>query len=248
MFTAVHWIKKGIKKAIELRSGNKEENSISLFENIITFLLYIMAGLIILSHFNIEITPILTAMGVGGMAVALGLQETLQNIFAGLWLIVSKQLQTGDFILLSNGEQGQVTDITWRYTTVRSVMGNLIVIPNKSLASSIITNYNLPEKDITIKIPIGVAYDSDLEKVERVTLEVAHQIMHDMREVSEIPPRVIFHTLGDCSINFDVLLHSARFDMQLELKHKFIKAIMARYRKEGIDIPFPIRTIITDGK
>lgn len=222
----------------------REESSVTILDNILSTIIYVMAILIVLSHFDIAITPILTAMGVGGIAIGLGLQETLQNIFAGLWLIASKQIQVGDFILLSTGQQGRVTDITWRYTTVQSMLGNLIVIPNKNLASSIITNYNLPYKDITIKIPIGVAYDSDLEQVERVTLEVADQVMHDMSEFSEIPPKVIFHTFADSSINFDVLLHSARFEMQLELKHRFIKALTARYRKEGIEIPFPIRTII----
>jgi len=225
-----------------------EENSISLLQTILNAVIYIMAGLIVLSHFNISIAPILTAISVGGVAVALGLQETLQNIFSGVWLILAKQFRVGDFILLTTKEQGKITDITWRYTTVQSLMGNLIVIPNKNLASSVVTNYNLPEKDITIKIPIGVGYNSDLEQVERVTLEVANQVMHDMDEYSDKPPRVVFHTFGESSINFDLLIHSARFEMQLELKHRFIKALTARYRQEGIDIPYPIRTIIQNSQ
>ena len=247
VFLATRFISKAITKLIESRA-NSEENSVSLLNNILIFIVHVMAGLIVLSHFDISIAPILTAMGVGGMAVALGLQETLQNIFSGIWLIISKQIRVGDFILLSNNEKGQVTDITWRYTTVQSVMGNLIVIPNKNLASSIITNYNLPYKDITVKIPIGVSYDSDLEQVERVTLEVANQIMQDMEETSEIPPKVLFHTFDDSAILFDVLLHSAKFEMQLQLKHNFIKAITARFRQEGIEIPYPIRTVIQEKK
>lgn len=243
IFMGARYLSKAVVKIIN-STIKRDENSATILDNILTTIIHVLAILIVLSHFNIAITPILTAMGVGGIAIGLGLQETLQNIFAGLWLIVSKQIQVGDFILLSTNQQGRVTDITWRYTTVQSTLGNLIVIPNKNLASSVITNYNLPQKDITIKIPIGVAYDSDLEQVERVTLEVANKVMHDMAEFSEIPPKVLFHTFADSSINFDVLLHSARFEMQLELKHRFIKAITARYRKEGIEIPFPIRTII----
>lgn len=222
----------------------KEENAVSLVDNIVNAAVYIMAILIVLSHFDIAITPILTAMGVGGMAVAFGLQETLQNIFAGLWLIAAKQLQAGDYILLTGDQKGKVTDITWRYTTVQTLLGNLMVIPNKTLANAIVTNYNLPQEDITIQIPIGVSYDSDLEQVERVTLEVANEVMHHMSEYSSIPPRVVFHTFADSSIQFDILIHSARFDMQLELKHRFIKALTARYRKEGIVIPYPIQTVI----
>lgn len=243
----IYWVAKFASKAVNTIVNThirSEENSISLLQTILNAVVYIIAILIVLSHFNIAIAPILTALGVSGIAVALGLQETLQNIFSGIWLILAKQFRVGDFILLTNHDQGKITDITWRYTTVQSLMGNLIVIPNKNLANSVVTNYNLPEKDITIKIPIGVAYDSDLEQVERVTLEVANGVMHDMDEFSDKPPRVVFHTFGDSAINFDVLIHSARFEMQLELKHRFIKALTKRYKSEGIEIPYPIRTIL----
>ncbi|MBR3623184.1 MAG: mechanosensitive ion channel family protein [Selenomonadaceae bacterium] len=248
VFFAIRLICNALKRIIDARTHSETGRSVSLLTNILNLIIYAIGILIVLSHFNISIAPILTAMGVGGMAVALGLQETLQNIFSGLWLIVSKQIQTGDFVRLSDGQQGRVMDITWRYTTVQSVLGNLIVIPNKNLASSVITNYNLPQKDITIKIPIGVAYNSDLDKVEQVTLEVANKVMHDMAEYSEIPPKVLFHTFGDSAIEFDVLIHSARFEMQVELKHNFIKALTRRYREEGINIPYPIQTVIHEGK
>ncbi len=215
----------------------------SLLHNLLTFVIYGMGIIIVLQYCGISIAPIITAMGVGGMAMALGMQDTLANIFSGIHLIISKQIKLDEFIKLSTGEQGRVTDITWRYTTIQSLMGNVVVIPNKNLAGSIITNYNRPIMDITIKIPIGVAYDSDLDQVEKVTLEVANKVMEDATETSEIAPKVLFHTFGDSSINFDVLLHSTRFDNQNDLKHAFIKALTKRYREEGIEIPYPIRTI-----
>lgn len=215
----------------------------SLLNNIISFVLYAMAIIIVLQYYGISVAPIITAMGAGGVAMALGMQETLANIFAGIQLIVSKQLRLDDFIKLSSGEQGRVTDISWRYTSIQSVMGNVVVIPNKNLAGTIITNYNLPQKDITIIIPIGVSYDSDLEHVEKVTLEVAKKVMEDATETSAIPPKILFHTFADSSINFDVWLHSTRFDNQAILKHNFIKALTKRYREEHINIPYPIRTL-----
>ena len=218
----------------------------SLLNNILSLIVYSMGVIVVLQYWGISIAPILTALGVGGMGVALGMQETLANIFSGLHLIISKQLRLNDYIMLSSGEQGLVTDITWRYTTVQSVMGNLIVIPNKNIAGSIITNYNLPQKDITIKIPIGVAYDSDLQKVEDVTLEVARQVMADAKETSEISPKVFFHTFGESSIEFNVLIHSTRFENQNELKHNFIKELTKRYREENIEIPYPVRTIVQE--
>ncbi|MBQ1868649.1 mechanosensitive ion channel domain-containing protein, partial [Selenomonas sp.] len=143
--------------------------------------------------------------------------------------------------------EGRVTDITWRFTTIVPVgEGNMVVIPNQKIASSIITNYSMPRHDIIIKIPVGVAYDSDLQKVEDVTLEVAHQVLESLGEKIDDnrKPSVRFYNFGESSIDFNVLLHSARFDDQFRLKHEFIKALTARFRQEGIEIPFPIRTIV----
>ena len=217
----------------------------TLLNAIVNGIIYAMGILVVLQYYGISIAPILTALGVGGMAVALALQETLANIFSGLHL--SKQLRLGDYIHLSSGEEGRVTDITWRFTTIVPVgEGNMVVIPNQKIASSIITNYSMPRHDIIIKIPVGVAYDSDLQKVEDVTLEVAHQVLESLGEKIDDnrKPSVRFYNFGESSIDFNVLLHSARFDDQFRLKHEFIKALTARFRQEGIEIPFPIRTIV----
>ena len=219
----------------------------TLLNAIVNGIIYAMGILVVLQYYGISIAPILTALGVGGMAVALALQETLANIFSGLHLILSKQLRLGDYIHLSSGEEGRVTDITWRFTTIVPVgEGNMVVIPNQKIASSIITNYSMPRQDIIIKIPVGVAYDSDLQKVEDVTLEVARQVLADLNEKldADRQPSVRFYNFGESSIDFNVLLHSARFDDQFRLKHEFIKALTQRFREEGIDIPFPIRTIV----
>ena len=219
----------------------------TLLNAILNGIIYAMGILVVLQYYGISIAPILTALGVGGMAVALALQETLANIFSGLHLILSKQLRLGDYIHLSSGEEGRVTDITWRFTTIVPVgEGNMVVIPNQKIASSIITNYSMPRHDIIIKIPVGVAYDSDLQKVEDVTLDVARQVLSALNEKldDERQPSVRFFNFGDSSIDFNVLLHSARFDDQFRLKHEFIKALTARFRQEGIEIPFPIRTVI----
>ncbi len=217
----------------------------TLLNAIVNVIIYAMGVLVVLQYYGISIAPILTALGVGGMAVALALQETLANIFSGLHLILSKQLRLGDYIKLSSNEEGRVTDITWRFTTITPVGdGNMVVIPNQKIASAIITNYSLPRKDIIIKIPIGVAYGSDLEQVERVTLEVATKVMEEVDRELDIPPTVRFHTFGESSIDFNVIMHSSNFDHQFLLKHEFIKALTKRYREEGIEIPFPIRTIV----
>ncbi len=178
------------------------------------------------------------------MAVALALQETLANIFSGLHLILSKQLRLGDYIRLSTGEEGRVTDITWRFTTIVPASGsNMVVIPNQKIASSNITNFSMPALDMTISIPVGVAYDSDLDFVEKVTLEVANEVIARVDSEVKQPPLVRFTAFGESSIDFNVILHSSNFDHQFLLKHEFIKALTRRYREEGIDIPYPIRSI-----
>ena len=216
----------------------------TLLNTILNVIIYAMGVLVVLQYYGISIAPILTAMGVGGMAVALALQETLANIFSGLHLILSKQLRLGDYIRLSTGEEGRVTDITWRFTTIVPASGsNMVVIPNQKIASSNITNFSMPASDMTISIPVGVAYDSDLDFVEKVTLEVANEVLARVDSEVEQPPLVRFTAFGESSIDFNVILHSSNFDHQFLLKHEFIKALTRRYREEGIDIPYPIRSI-----
>ncbi len=232
---------------MQIERSQQKMPKTTLLNAIVNGIIYAMGILVVLQYYGISIAPILTALGVGGMAVALALQETLANIFSGLHLILSKQLRLGDYIHLSSGEEGRVTDITWRFTTIVPVgEGNMVVIPNQKIASSIITNYSMPRQDIVLKIPVGVAYDSDLQRVEDVTLEVARKVLTELNEEldEDRQPTVRFYNFGDSSIDFNVFLHSSRFDNQFRLKHEFIKALTARFRKEGIEIPFPIRTIV----
>jgi small-conductance mechanosensitive channel len=218
--------------------------STSMFTNITRILVLIIGILIILQYLGISIAPILTALGVGGLAVALALQDTLSNLFAGIHVIASGQLKPGHYLRLSSGEEGYVTDITWRYTTIRSLQNNTIIVPNSKLASAIVTNFNIPDEDILTSIEVGVSYDSDLDKVERVTIEVAREVMKDIRVgVPDFEHVITYKKFADSSINFDVYLHVKEFVDQYTVKHEFIKRLHKRYREEGIDIPFPVRTV-----
>ncbi len=224
-------------------SRNKNIPQTSLLPNIVNVLIYSMGILLILGSMGVSIAPLLTAMGIGGMAIALGLQETLANICAGLYLLVSRQLSIDDYVRLSTGEEGRVSDITWRFTTIIPTSGNAVVVPNQKISSAIITNYCMPEPDMTIKVPCGVSYDSDLDFVEKVTIEVAEDVTRLVEGEVTKKPAVYFHTFNESSIDFNVLLHCSRFADQFKLKHEFIKALTKRYRQEGIEIPFPIRTV-----
>lgn len=246
LFTITRVIARTLVGMIDIHTQSSGANlpKTSLLTNLVYIAVYAIGAMIILQSYGISVTPIITALGVGGMAVALGMQETLANIFSGLHLILSKQIRLGDYIRLSTGEEGCVTDITWRFTTVQAVTNNVIVIPNQKIASAILTNYSMPHQEIAISIPVGVSYDSDLEHVERVTLEVAREIMQQIEHTVTAEPAVRFHTLADSSINFNVTLRSSQFINQYPLKHAFIKALIRRYREEGIEIPFPVRTLV----
>jgi small-conductance mechanosensitive channel len=125
----------------------------------------------------------------------------------------------------------------------------MIIVPNSKLAQSIVTNFNLPEKKMSVLVDIGVSYDSDLPKVEEVTKEVAREIMKTHPGgIPDFEPFIRYHTFGDSSINFSVILRGQEFVDQFSIKHEFIKKLQARFKEEGIEIPFPIRTVYLQKK
>lgn len=216
----------------------------SLTQNLTRLIIFVIGALIILNSLGISITPILATLGVGGLAVALALQDTLSNLFAGFYVTMAKNVQVGDFVKLESGEEGYVVDIGWRATKVRMLPNNIVLIPNNKLAQSIITNYYLPEQELAVLVQVGVHYNSDLRKVEKVTCEVAKEVMQEVPGgVPEFDPFIRYHTFGDFSINFTVILRAKEFVDNYLIKHEFIKRLHARYNKEGIIIPFPIRAI-----
>jgi len=216
----------------------------SLTQNITRIIIFVIGVLIILNSLGITITPILATLGVGGLAVALALQDTLSNFFSGFYITLAKQIRVGDFIKLESGEEGYVLDIGWRATRVRMLPNNVVLIPNNKLAQSIITNYYLPEKELAVLVQVGVHYDSNLEHVEKVTIEVAKEVMKEiLGGIPEFEPFIRYHTFGDFSIGFTVILRAKEFVDQYLIKHEFIKKLHQRYKKEGIVIPYPIRAI-----
>jgi small-conductance mechanosensitive channel len=231
-----------VRTVTQSRSG--VAGSATIFVNITRVLVLAIGFLVVLQTLGISIAPMLTALGVGGLAVALALQDTLANLFAGIHILASKTVQPGDYIRLSSGEEGYVEDINWRQTTVRALSNNLVVIPNGELAKSNMTNFMRPEQQLTILVQAGVAYDSDLEHVERVTIEVVAEVMTEITgAVPDHEPLVRFHTFGDSRIGFTVILGVGEFSDQFRIKHEFIKRLHKRYRDEGIRIPAPTRTV-----
>lgn len=240
-----------VGKSIRLYVGQVQGlPSPSLLVNVAGVTIFVVATLIALqSSLDIQIGPILGALGIGGLAVALALQDTLSNLFAGINIILSKQLQPGDFVRLETGEEGYVTDVNWRNTTVRALPNNMVIVPNSVLATSVVTNYYQPEKALSVIVPVGVSYGSDLQLVERVTIEVATEVMNEVEGgVPEFEPFIRYNNFGEFSVDFSVILRSEEAVGQYLVMHEFVKRLHERYRREGIEIPFPVRTIYAPEK
>jgi small-conductance mechanosensitive channel len=216
-----------------------------MFTNFVWITVYSIGLLVILDALDISIAPMLTALGIGGLAVSLALKDTLTDVFAGLHILLSKKVQPGDFVSLDSGEMGYIQNITWRNTKMLERTNNIIHIPNTKLSKAIIKNYDSGESSFSVKIPVGVGYDSDLDVVERVVMEVAndlHQYMDELNKQST--PSFKFRGFGQSSIDFMVYFRGNKYGDQNPIIHEFVKKLHKRFNEEGIEIPFPMRTVI----
>jgi small-conductance mechanosensitive channel len=144
----------------------------SLTRNIAWGVVATVGLLVILNGLGLSITPMLTALGVGGLAVALALQDPLANFFAGVFLTLAGQIRLGDYVKLDSGQEGYVAYFSWRSTRLPMLPNNLVVVPNAKLAQAIVINHHLPSQDLAVLVEVGVDYSSDLAHVERVVAEV----------------------------------------------------------------------------
>ena len=216
----------------------------SITRNIAKTLIVILGLLMILHSLGIPVAPLLAALGVGGLAVALALQDTLSNLFSGFSLTMAGQIRVGDYVRLESGQEGYVEDIGWRATKIRMLPNNMVLVPNNKLGGSILVNYDLPSRELIVTVEFGVDYGADLERVERVAVEVAREVMRTVPgSTPDFEPVLRYHTFGEYSIGCTVVLRAREFVDQFLLKHEFIKRLHARYRREGIAIPFPTQTV-----
>jgi small-conductance mechanosensitive channel len=195
--------------------------------------------LMVLDTIGVPITPILASLGVGSVAVALALQDTLSNFFGGLYILVDRPVRIGDFVKVSEVE-GQVERIGWRSTWIRTLANDTYVVPNSKVASAQLKNYDLPNSMTALLVPCSVAYGSDLEKVERVAVEVAKEVGGRVTGADpQFQPVLRYSAFADSSINFNVVMQVTRFSDMGLVRHELIKALHVNFNRQGIEIPFP---------
>ena len=202
----------------------------------------IVGALVLLSSLGIAITPLLTALGVGGLAVALALQDTLSNLFAGIHLLADRPIRVGDYVRLSlENVEGWVLDVGWRSTRIRMLQNNVVIVPNSKVSQSVITNFDLDETRLALSIRVGVSYDADAERVEQILVDEARRAAGDVEGMLAEPPPVarLIPGFGEYSLDFTLVCWVARFPDQFNVQHELRKRLLRRLRAEGIDMPLP---------
>ena len=211
-----------------------------LLKNVIGVIVLIAGLLWLLSIWQINLTPLFASAGIAGIAVALAAKDTLANFFGGISIFMDNAYKVGEYIILESGERGEVVEIGIRSTRIKTRDDVIVTIPNSIMANSKIINESAPIPRFRIRVPVGVAYGSNLEKVEEILLAVT-----DANEnIEKHPePRVRLRTFADSSVSFELLcwVKDPR-DKGLQT-HNLLKAAYNAFDEQGITIPFPQRDV-----
>ncbi len=211
-----------------------------LFKNILRVLVLIVGILWLLTIWGIDLTPLFASAGIAGIAVALAAKDTLSNFFGGISIFVDKPFKVGDYIILDSSERGEVVNIGIRSTRIKTRDDVQITIPNSILSNAKIINESAPIPRFRIRVPVGVAYGSDLELVEKCLVGIARE----NPLVSDTPePRARVRAFADSSINFELLcwVNDPR-EKGLTL-HRLFNEIYRVFEEKNISIPFPQRDV-----
>lgn len=208
-----------------------------LVTNIVRFIVVAMGLLIVLHGIGVEITPIMAALGVGGLAVALALQEPLSNLFSGVFVTIAGQLHIGDYVRTDFGVEGTVTDFNWHSTRITAPSGDPIIVPNSRIAKAVVTNFSMPSREVAFAVEFVLAPGTDLARLEQVTLDVAKEVERSVEGgVPAFDPLMRVLAYVDLGIRIAVVMRAQSFADQALLKHELLKRLDARYRKEGIAV------------
>lgn len=215
----------------------------SLFEYLTKVIIFTIGFLIIIQSIGIQITALITAFGIGSLSIGLAFQNTLSNLISGVNIIVSRKIRPGDYIQLKDGEAGYVQDVELKYTLIKDIYNNIIVIPNAKIIDASFQNYTLINPSLLITVKIGISYENNLEKVEKVTLDVAKSVLENTEGGNkEFEPFLRYENFDYFAINLTVYLKINEYFDKFLITHEFIKQIHSQYQLENIKIAYPLKS------
>jgi MscS family membrane protein len=213
---------------------------IPLIENVSRAAIIVAGLMVILSIWEINITPLLASAGIAGAAVAFAAKDTLANFFGGISVFADKPFKIGDYIVLDRGERGEVVSIGVRSTRIKTRDDILITVPNSIIANTKIINESAPVPNFRMRVPVSVAYGSDIDLVGKTLLEAAHENENILKEPE---PRVRFREFGESGLHFELLCWAKEPAMRGLTAHELNSAIYRKFNKLSIIIPFPQRDV-----
>ncbi len=197
---------------------------------------------------GVDTSPLLAGGAVGGIIIGLALQDSLSNVFAGIFLNLERPAKVGDLVRLENDREGFIEDIGWRYTKVRLWSEALLIIPNSKFASSWLINFTQPVNSIMVSVDVNVSLDSDLDRVEEVAIAAATVVQSEFSKPDiAFQPYVRWRQFSDNGVLLRVFMQASDAETQYRMTSQCIKEIHERFRAERIEIPVPIRKIISEG-
>jgi len=210
----------------------------------------LVAVIVILQNLGVHLTALWTTLGVGSVAVALALQDTLGNFFAGLYLLADRPINPGDYIRVEpSGPEGFVVQIGWRSTLLRSNQNNMAVLPNSTLAKAVVTNFSFPEERLVVPVQVGVAYRTDPRRVEKLLTEIVRELAEEGFDgVLKYPePAALLNPgFGASTLDFTLNVQVRRLADQGKVQSELRKRILERFDREGITMPFPTQALVLD--
>jgi small-conductance mechanosensitive channel len=235
-----------IEHAIQRTSDETgmKNDVIPLIENVSKIVFIALALMLILSIWKINITPLMASAGIAGAAVAFAAKDTIANVFAGISVSMDKPFKIGDYIVLDKGERGEVVAIGLRSTRIKTRDDIMITIPNSIIANTKIINESAPIPKFRIRIPIGVAYGSDIDLIQKTLFVIAEE---NENVLSDPVPSVRFRDFGNSSLNFELLFWTKEPALRGLTIHELNCAIYKKFNELSIKIPFPQRDVHIHG-
>jgi small-conductance mechanosensitive channel len=228
--------------------GEQQNASVSLLKNIVRGFSSLIVLAVIFSLLGINVSTLLTLIAGSSVGIAFALEKPLGNLFGGVQILASGRFKVGNYVRLSSGEEGYITDIRWSDTYIRQITNNEIIVPNAVMTSAIVINFDRPAPELAVLMDVRVTFDSDLRHVERVTIEVARSVMQEVRGgVPESAPFIRYNQFAESGINFTVIMRGQTFNDQFTIRHEFVRRLQQAYSAAGIRLAYPVRALRNDG-